>query len=464
MALLSELPRVTGPRLRRDGLGYRYEPAEAPVSMTFSRLVERREELTAELHVQTVRMPQEHVLRRRINLLGARAPENLAKELDQATDSAGWPWRRIVEAAFASVVESYRTGEDVKDLGGLATPPPAPSHLIDGLLIANVANTWFGPGGTGKSTAAIAACVAHKIGAPFAGREARQGEPLYLDWEDEEEAFQRILWEVGRGYDLEQSPRVKWRRMRGPLAGEVNFLTSVIDRHNITLLVIDSATRAMGSAGENGTYESTAIAFAEAIRALGKVTTLILDHVDGATVKDGGVAKKAYGSIHKLNFVRNAWSLTPDEQASVQTVGWTHAKVNHGPQLAPFGICYQRDPVLGGLQLWNVEPADVGPIRDKLPQWRQMVHVLDQHGPLTVKEIALELYGRDDDRACGQVRATFNRNHGKDMVRLPDGRLRSRTWSGATQETTLKVTDLDETRRNMRVVRVTDGAPDDLPF
>jgi hypothetical protein len=394
--------------------------------MTFSRIVERSSELTAEIHVQT-RPGSDHVLRRRINLLGARAPADLAKDLDLATDSAGWPWRRIVESAFASVVESFRSGDAVKVLGGKTTAPPAPAHLIaGGVLIKNTANTWFGPGGTGKSTAAVAACVAHTIGQSFAGLETERGIALYLDWEDEDEAMERLLWEVSRGYDLDQSARLHWRRMKAPLAGEIAFVSALIDRIGATLVVIDSATRAMGAAGEHGTYESTAVAFAEAIRALGKVTILIIDHVDGATVKEGIVAKKSYGSIHKMNFVRNAWSLTPDDEASEQTVGWTHAKVNYIRKRPPFGIRYERDQVVGGLRLIPMAEADVEVMAKAMPQWKQLASLLERTGPLDIKAAALELLGRDDEKACSQTRVIFSRDRGVHMVRLPDGRISAR--------------------------------------
>lgn len=424
---LAETPRPHAPPLVKDGLGWRFSPPDAPVTMGFSRLLERSSELTAEIHVQTAgHGAPEHLLRRRVNLLGSRTPADLAKDLDLATDAAGWPWRKIIESAFASVVEAHREGDEVRLLGGRTSRPVALPHVIDGLLVANVANTWFGPGGTGKSTAAAVACVASTIEAPFAGRPVQRGTPLYLDWEDEDDAFEEILWEVSRGFSLDESARIHWRRMKSPLAGDIAYISALIDRLGATLVVIDSATRAMGAAGEHGTYESTAVAFAEAIRALGKVTTLIIDHVDGETVKAGGVAKKAYGSVHKLNFVRNAWSVTLEKEASVQTVGWTHAKVNRGRLRDAFGMRYERDPIMGGLTLVPLEAVDVPLIAKAMPQWRQLASLLERTGPLDIRPAALEMFGRDDGKACDQVRAIFNRDRGVHMVRLPDGRISAR--------------------------------------
>src|SRR4051794_26910235 len=96
-------PRAVSPCIEKDGLGWRFSPSEAPVTFGFSRIVERSSELTAELHVETTGSGErEHVLRRRVNLLGSRTPADLAKDLDLATDMAGWPWRKIIEQAFAS--------------------------------------------------------------------------------------------------------------------------------------------------------------------------------------------------------------------------------------------------------------------------------------------------------------------------------------------------------------------------
>lgn len=442
-------------RLEREGLGFRFNPAEAPVSIGFSRIVERREELTAEIHVQNRSSGQyEHVLRRRVNLLGSRTPADLARDLDQATDSAGWPWRRIVESAFASVVEAHRQGEDVQLLGGKKVAPPAPLHLVDGLIIQNVANTWFGPGGTGKSTAAAAACVAHRVGLPFAGRPTLKGVPLYLDWEDEEEAFESILWEVSRGYGYDESVQIHWRRMRAPIAGDIAYLSALIDRIGATLVVIDSATRAMGAAGEHGTYESQAVSFAEAIRSLGKVTTLIVDHVDSQSVKDGAAAKKAYGSIHKLNFVRNAWSLAPNEDSSEQTVGWIHAKVNRGAKLGGFGIRYRRDPVTGGLELDPLAAAEVAVVMGSMSSRNRMAEVIERDGMQSVRALALALYGEDTDTATRRIQKDLNQDLGHRFRQYSDGTVGLRERRDPTPIE----------RPHLTVVDEPDEDDDELPF
>jgi hypothetical protein len=219
-------------------------------------------------------------------------------------------------------------------------------------------------------------------------------------------------------------------------------------------VVIDSATRAMGSAGEHGTYESTAVSFAEAIRALGKVTILIIDHVDGASVKEGAVAKKSYGSIHKMNFVRNAWSLTPDEEASEQTVGWTHAKVNYVAKQPPFGIRYQRDPVLGGLALVQLEAADVAPIAAAMTLASRISAVLGRLGVLTVKDIAEEVLGSSEKKDVEKIRVTLKRDLGRRFRVYSDGSWSLRNWRPVRPNSP----------PNIRIVNAGEGEPDELPF
>jgi len=451
----SDLSKSPAPRLQRDGLGWQFLPAQAPVSFGFSRFAERSSETTAELHVQRLSGDgREHVLRRRVNLLGSRTLSDLARDLESATEGAGFPWKQIVEQAFASVLEAHREGDDVMLLGGRQVAPPRPEHLIDGLLLANTANTWFGPGGTGKSTAAAAACVAVKYGLPFAGRDSRQVEPLYLDYEDEAEPFERILWEVSRGYGMQESARVHWRRMKAPIAQEIAYVAALIDRLRIGLVVIDSATRAMGAAGDHGTYESTAVAFAEAIRALGKCTTLILDHVDGQAVKDGGVSKKSYGSIHKMNFVRNAWSLTPDEQADSQTVGWTHAKVNWiEKERVPFGVRYERDPVMGGLELVKVDGASVRVVAQSMRTVDRIEALLRERGVMAVRDIADEVLESTDRAAIDRVRRALENN--KRIFR----EYSDKTWSLVNWQPARRPDD----RPAMRIINPS-GDYEDLPW
>lgn len=422
---------MSGPQLKRDGLGWQFLPALAPVSFGFSRFAEKSSETTAELHVESLTGERpEHLLRRRVNLLGSRTLSDLARDLDNATEGAGFPWKRIVEQAFASVLEAHRQGDDVLYLGGNQVAPMRPEHLIDGLLLANTANTWFGPGGTGKSTAAAAACVAVKHELTFAGRTCRKGVPLYLDYEDESEAFERILWEVSRGYGMAESARIHWRRMKSPIAQEMTYISALIDRIGATMVVIDSATRAMGAAGDHGTYESTAVAFAEAIRSVGKCTTLILDHVDGAAVKEGAVSKKSYGSIHKMNFVRNAWSLTPDEQADQQTVGWYHAKVNWiERERVPFGVRYERDPVSGGLELVAISGASVGAIATTMRLKDRISAALTDHGVMSVKELTDEVLNSEEPSAVSTVRRELGRYEGTLFREYSDKTWSLRGWS-----------------------------------
>lgn len=460
MATIREVTAEERP-FRRQGMGWVFSPPDAPVILAFDRIDEKGGDTWAEVHV-TLR-DGGHLARRRVNLLGGTSFSTFVKELASVDGGGGWPWQAILSSGCESTLEAHRAGEPVRILGRRVEPPPPVRYLVPGLVVENGANTWFGPGGTGKSTAAATLCVSMSLGEPFLGLPVRRGVALYLDWEDEEETAEAVIWEAQRGYGVLGGGEVLWRRMSAPLRHGVAEIAALIDRHGVTLLVIDSATRAMGASGEGTSYETAAIAFAESIRALGKVTTLIIDHVDGATVKEGTVAKKAYGSIHKLNFVRNAWSLTPDLDArdrGRQIVGWTHAKVNRSAYSQPFGVLYERGDD-AGLRLLPMEAVDVQPLQDAMPQWRKLLTTLERCGPLEVKEAARELFGNDDERACKHVRALFSRDHGKHMVRLPDGRLSARYVERNTATSGAQhVAD----EPNLRVVARDDDDVEELPW
>jgi hypothetical protein len=69
------------------------------------------------------------------------------------------------------------------------------------------------------------------------------------------------------------------------------------------------------------------------------MTWLIIDHVDaGTSLKDP--KGKAFGSIQKMNRVRNAWEMRSDQEPGSDLVHmrFFHAKWNHTGKKRPFGM------------------------------------------------------------------------------------------------------------------------------
>src|SRR5690349_1223333 len=97
---------------KRHGLGYQFRPPEAPVVMTFNSVSEKRGEVRAEVHVQS--LDGGHVLRRYLNLLGSNSIKELSKDLSNASNGAGYPWPAILEAATESIIRAVRVGPDLE--------------------------------------------------------------------------------------------------------------------------------------------------------------------------------------------------------------------------------------------------------------------------------------------------------------------------------------------------------------
>jgi hypothetical protein len=93
---------------RRFGLGFQYRPLEAPVTMSFTSVVEKRGELRAEIHVQGA--SGGHLLRRYVNLLASTTVRQLVKDLQGADGGAGFPWPSILESATESIIQAVRVG------------------------------------------------------------------------------------------------------------------------------------------------------------------------------------------------------------------------------------------------------------------------------------------------------------------------------------------------------------------
>lgn len=445
---------------RRQGLGWQYDPPEAPVRMTFDRVTERGGETWAEVHVTSDEGG--HLVRRRVNLLGGTSLNNMVKELDELTTGSGWSWRRMIGSGCESTLEAFRAGDPVETYEGEIQRPAGVRWLCEGLVMAGVVNCWVAAASTGKSTFAASLCVHHALGEAFLNRPTMQGTPLYLDWESDDEDFREKLHDVSRWLGHRSVPRIHRQRMRGPLKGRVNELASRIDKLGITLLVVDAVASAGGSMGEGG-YEAVAIDLEQALIALPPVTVLLLDHVTGDDLKTGNIPLKARGASRKYEFIRYQWTLSLDRDQAEDghhIVGWTHSKVNRGRYRPAFGVeLLHRD---GELAFREIESIDVAPVAERMNQQRRLAKLLARTGPVEVKQAALELLGRDDERATAQVRSLFNRDHGKTMHRLPDGRIAARNI--LVSPVAPPVADAPDLRFVGRNTTPGDDVIEDLPF
>lgn len=404
----------------RHGLGWIFRPPYAPVTLTFDRLVERRDEVTSEVHV-TLRAGG-HLARRRLNLLGSRSFTEFARELEDTRPDTNWPWRKMLVEGCESTLEAFRTGTPLVTIEGVLEKPEPIQWQCRDIVLANVPNCWVGAAGTGKSTFLKAYCLHHALGIPFLGHEMQRGVPLYLDYEDSEENFRRVIYEVGQGIGVERVPKLHWKRGGGPIRNQVHQLGELISRHGITMIGVDAIAAAGGEMGERG-YESIAMDIEQAVVTLPPVTFILLDHVTGDETKQMAVPRKARGSVRKYEFVRYQWTLVADfeeAQRGRHIVGWTHTKTNITRVQPPFAvsITHQDDQVTFG-QLAAVE---VRPVAERMSVLdRCIAEITEAKHPLSLTQLAEAIYGTSERNKRESIRVVMQRDKGRHVIATTDG-------------------------------------------
>jgi hypothetical protein len=396
-------------RFKRFGLGWQFRPPDAPVVMTFTSVSEKRGEVRAEVHVQT--LDGGHMLRRYLNLMGSRSMDELVKDLNKADGGAQFPWPKILESATESIINALRVGPDAESFGGMKDRPPGISWLCEGLVMANVPNVWLAAASTGKSTFAALLALYHALGEPFLGRPTTKGIALYLDWESTGDDLAEKLWLGSRWLGLEAVPHGIHRLpMRGPASMYAAAIANRIDSLGATLVIWDGVQAAGGPVGQYTSYESVAMDLEALVALLPPTTHVLLDHVTGDDLKAGAVPLKARGGTRKVEWARNQWSLILDRDAHTSkrhVVGWTHTKINRSDYLQPFGVEVVHRPDELGFKL--LAEAEVEPLREKMPAWRQLLGVLQQAGRPLSNRAAADLWkGKTDKKDVDLVRALVN--------------------------------------------------------
>ena len=413
-------PSLPAPIFERHGLGWIFRPPDAPVSLVFDRVVERRDEVSAEIHLML--RNGEHLARRRVNLLGSRVLTDLARDMDDLTGGADWPWRRMIAEGCETALESFRRGTPLVVVEGAMQPAKPIEWLCHELVMSNVVNVWVAAAGTGKSTLLKALCLSHALGKQFLGRATGKGVPLYLDYEDSEENFRRALSQVASGMGEQSLPRTLWKRGGGPLRNQVHQLAEIIDHNHVTLLCIDAVAAAGGEMDERG-YESLALGLEQALVALPPVTIILIDHITSDEMKNGGVPIKARGSARKYEFARYQWTIVADHDAAADgrhVVGWTHVKSNLTRIYPPFGvnIIHEDDRIVFG----PADAIEVQQLADRMTVLQKIIQAIkDARGPRTVDDLAQAVYDEATKGKRESIRKTLDRDKGRHVQLLQDG-------------------------------------------
>ena len=396
-------------------MNYRFTPHEVDLQLLFSR----PEQKGTSWEVAVRRRSAGHLFTRRINLLTSSEKAGNTKNLVEEMRDAGFGDVKLLGKLMLecneSVLASHRNGHPAVQLNGPMVRPSGPLWLCGGLLMKNKPNCWLGGASTGKSTLAAAAAVYYATGFRFCDREMEQGVAMYLDWEEDEETFRQIVYDVARNLGVTEWPPIIYVNMHGQrLRDRAELLTREVHDHHVGLLVLD-AVAAMGAVpDEHVTYESIALEMSECLDSLPPVTVLALDHVTGDEFKDQRrprlvgkpfVPNKARGSVRKVEFFRNQWTLMTDvraEECGRHVVNWHHTKINRGVRLPSFAteILHYAEEISVMVRPMEVpEPEDEPDTKTR----RLIVH-LARTGGRTARELTLEIEGHEPSRS--QVEST----------------------------------------------------------
>ncbi|HET7713868.1 MAG TPA: AAA family ATPase [Patescibacteria group bacterium] len=408
---MAELEAPGKPALTPTGDGYILE-WPAGIRAEVERITEHRDELTAEVTINSKRLPSPGLLHSaRLNLVSSQARNTLAKAL--SVREPDLDWGGVVEALCFLVREHYRAGDPAIAIQSYVPSPAAP-WVVEPFVERGGCTVIFADGGTGKSLLAMGISCTLAGTHDVLGR--RHGTPqpvLYLDWETDADTFYHRIQAIAKGHGT-TVPTIYYRRQVASLAEAAPTLRKEVIKLGIGMVVVDSLGPARG--GEPESAEATIKLF-NAARSLG-VPWLALDHV---TKSQGNDSTRPFGSTYTHNLARLTWGLdkAQEDSADATVVSWSNHKRNNGRLLGKIGmrLSFVTDPT-DRLMMVTFQRVDLleTDLADKMPLHNRIAYTL-KRGPMTVDQLAGELQANRDS-----VSRALRRGLDRIFVKLGDER------------------------------------------
>jgi hypothetical protein len=318
-------------------------------------------------------------------------------------------------------------------------PPPAAARwLIDRWIPLGVPTILYGDGGAGKSLLALALLLHGLTGHPLGGDPNWRLTPLsgvlIADWEDGADEFNERLGALCAGLGIAVPSGLVYKRMQGPLRDSAAELRSLMLRHGLNAVLIDS-----GSVAAGGELESseTALAFADTLRAL-PGTVLVTCHVPWSQTEVEG-RRRPFGSIFFRNAFRSLIELraAPDDGMTGLHLTARLEKANRVPLPLPPPVGWQLTWTGGGL---TITPAQGE--RAMLGLGRRILDVTPyEPASTTVSTLTDRLTEKPDS-----IQKTLKRLESRKLVQGEDGhfhRGQERKWWRPLQSRTESRTQTD---------------------
>jgi hypothetical protein len=401
---------VNPPVVTNIGDDYRLTWAEERLQAYVSLLHQEKANLTGELCLERIdanNKPQ-HLHRATFNFSAAESRARLARMLSQRYENLDWV--AALEQTCFKILEEWRKPQPILD--PWASTPTDLVYLVDKLIPMGAITLVYGDSGHGKSYWALAVGMHIATGKPFFGRHVEATRVLYCDFERTFTFFQRRCHRLAAGFGWKETPAILYRRCYHPLFEEAEDLRRAIAYGGYGFAIIDSAGYA---AGEDPEGANACLRLFRSIQSLG-ITALVIDHV---AKTEGGNTKTPFGSTYKKASADMLWHLRTTQEEAEESIhmGLWHRKANDGAILPPLGFRLTFDETA---TLLSTEDLRDVPELEKELTLRARLKGLLRDGPRTPAEAAEELSTPEHPITEDSVRTTFNRQKGKDFVKLED--------------------------------------------
>lgn len=377
------------------------------LSLSLSRIRESNGETKSEL---TVTNAKGILTQQSMNLLAGRSRAQLAKELDRKHPVASPSWETILETVCVRGLRELRKGDPV-----IALQPSAQAHvpfLVNPLIFQKHQTMIYAPGGSCKSMFALYLALLASHGAAQHGISALACPVLYLDWELDPETIGTSLTRLRNGHPELTQYTPLYRHCQAPLHEDIETIGKEVEAHGVRLVIVDSAMMACGDE-MNSTVAPKLLQ--RALRSLG-CASLVLSHVAKNTEE-----KTAYGNVFFQNLCRNQYELQLlDSTETLKRITLTHRKINFGPfqPIKGFALDFTGD----ACRVSAFDPALDESCQDTLPLLARIRNLLEEHPPLSVREIADALGAK-----LGSVKTTLWKHRGRKWCMIGDNK--SAKWT-----------------------------------
>lgn len=413
---------MSEPEIRRDGDTWFLNWDAEGVGMGLDRLAERRDELRAEITVESM-VAGRVVGPVSVNLLSSQTQASFAKNCATRVNGLSPDrWHAIVVQACAIVAKQFRAPTPTYDLSEEPDYGPI-SYVVPGLVPSEETTVIYGDGEGAKSLLALHIAFCVTTGRELAwGDRPTQGSVLYLDWETNRRTVGTRLRRIALG-ELADVPRVHYRQCFRSISDELPSIREECSKKNISMVIVDS----IGFAASGALVEDeTARTAMNALRQLSPVTRLVVAHVSKEAAANSTGAVKPFGSAFFWNGMRSGIEVRRSEDQPNQDIidlALFHRKANDGEHHKPIAVQISfdgRDKGIGFFKGELNETPDLAARTSLSSRLRTILRGADS----TLSDMAFDTDTKEDT-----VYRTLKRM--PDVVMLDGGRGRGRssTWS-----------------------------------